>query len=94
VASGEVILNDWEFQTLFGITFCQLQGVASAWPVVDDSDEVTFLAINNSLNNLLGYPHGAEDKWKKYISASPAVVAQIFDRWRGSGVQNYFTGLR
>jgi hypothetical protein len=83
VASGEVILDDEEFQTFFGIGFPELQAVALAWPSVDDSVESVFLAINGSLNNLLGYPHGKMHLWPRYISASPSEVDRILSKWRG-----------
>jgi hypothetical protein len=83
VASEEIIANDWEFPTLFGITFADLQRVAAQWPNVDESDEVVRLAINNSMNNLLGYPHGGTAKWSRFISVPPAEVLRLFCKWRG-----------
>lgn len=40
------------------------------------------VAINNSLNNLLGYPHKKWALWPQYISASPEEVDAVFKRWR------------
>ena len=90
VASGEIILNDWEFPMLFGIEFTTLQKIVQNIPNLDDSSEETFLAINNSLNNLLGYPHGGESKWDRFISVSPAEVNRIFEKWRENQIQDNF----
>ena len=90
VASGEIILNDWEFPILFGIDFATLQRIVQMIPNIDDLSEETFLAINNSLNNLLGYPHGGESKWDGFISVSPAEVEHIFAKWRGDQIQSVF----
>lgn len=92
VASGKIILDDWEFPVLFGIEFADLQAVANAWPDVDDSDDCTFAAINGSLNNLLGYPHGKMARWSTYISSPPSEVSRILSKWRGQVIGNYFEG--
>ncbi len=52
---------DWEFHTLFGLTRAEVATVAKEWPGVTD-EATTHLAINNALNNLLGYPHGMQDR--------------------------------
>jgi hypothetical protein len=85
VASGEIIRNDGEFRTLFGIEFATLQNIVRALPEIDDSDEEVALAINNSLNNLLGYPHGGQSMWHTFISALPSEVHRVFRKWRGHG---------
>ena len=86
VATGEVIEDDFEFETVWSIEFSDLQAVAAAWPLVDETDEKTFLAISGSLGNLLGYPHGKMHHWSRYISVSPQEVTRIFDKWRGRQV--------
>src|SRR5689334_20281880 len=84
VATGEVILNDSEFPTLFGIEFNTLKEIVRSLPNIDESKEEIQLAINNSLNNLLGYPHGRHSRWSNYISVSQSEVARIFSKWRGA----------
>jgi hypothetical protein len=74
---------EWEFQTLFGLERSEVRTVLSAWPDVDESNETVRLAINSSLGNLVGYPHGCESHWSNFISASPADVSRIFTLWRG-----------
>jgi hypothetical protein len=74
---------DWEFHSLFGLNRDELRNVLSLWPDVDQKSVVTQLAINNTLNNLLGYPHGQDPAWDHFISAPPAEVSRIFYKWRG-----------
>ena len=46
---------DWEFQTLFGLERSEVAEIAQEWP---HSRHVnSFIAVNNALANLLGYPH-------------------------------------
>ncbi len=93
ISSGSVI-PDWEFHTLFGVEFVELQKIVARWPDLDDSDIVTRLAINNSMNNLLGYPHEmAVEEWSQHISVSKPEVARIFRKWRGDSSSSYFDGL-
>jgi hypothetical protein len=94
VATGEIILNDWEFQTVFGIEFETLEEIVRSLPVIDESKEEVRLAINNSLNNLLGYPHGRHTEWSNYISVPQAEVARIFTKLRGENIGGYFKGIQ
>jgi hypothetical protein len=75
---------DWEFSLLFGLERHEVAAVLASWPRTDDP-EVRDLAVNNALNNLLGYPHKKMSVWSDYISVSPAEVAAVFRRWRGEG---------
>jgi hypothetical protein len=84
VASGEVIANDWEFATLFGIEFSTLREVADAWPNVSESDAGVLAAVTNSLGCLIGYPHGKDAVLRKYISVSPSDLGLVLERWRQS----------
>src|ERR1700746_3012128 len=60
---------EWEFHTLFGLTRSEVRAVADAWPNVRLTSADVALAVNNSLNNLLGYPHGQDSVWSQWISA-------------------------
>ncbi|MCG3117030.1 MAG: hypothetical protein LLH30_15240 [Candidatus Manganitrophus sp. SA1] len=94
VASGKVILHDWEFPTIMGIELQELLAVVNKWPDVDDSQEAVFLAINNSMNNLLGYPHGRHSTWDEYIPVPQAEIARVFGKWRDTPISDYVDGLR
>ena len=73
---------DWEFVTLFGVERKSVAATAEAWPDVDVSSSEVSLAVNNSFANLLGYPHGAEERWSDFISVTPIEVRRIFEKWR------------
>ena len=75
---------DWEFPILFGLERAEVRTVLAAWPGVDESQTTVRLAINNSFSNLLGYPHGREREWSRFISVSEDEVSRVFDRWRES----------
>ena len=81
---------DWEFSALFGVTRAEAQAVAERFPHVDEHDDEnrgcddTWLVINNTFVNLLGYPHGQDLAWSQYISATPAHVRRVYDRWRAT----------
>jgi hypothetical protein len=85
----------WEIHSLFGLTIHELRKIADALPNLDVYDENVNLAINNSINNLLGYPHGCSDEvWSKYISVSKNELSRIYIKWKGEKGKNYFEGLR
>ena len=75
---------DWEFPTIFGLERDDVRKVLSCWPELNETDETVVQAINNSLNNLLGYPtRNKMEIWPKFISVSPWDVALILDKWKG-----------
>ena len=73
-----------EFETIFGLARDEVERVLLSWPKVDEADESVVLAINNSLNNLLGYPSpNKQELWSQFISIGPIGLARIFDKWKG-----------
>lgn len=62
---------DWEFPVLFGVERAVLGRVIELWPRFDEFSQDMCLAIHNSLGNLVGYPHGNEKEWSRYISVGP-----------------------
>lgn len=94
VATGEIILDDFEFDTLIGIDFESFGKLVGELPRINESDQETHLAINNSLVNLLWYPHGCHAKWSNYISVPQSEVARILAKWRGETINNYFEGIQ
>ena len=94
VAAGDVILDDWEFHILFGITFDRLEEIVRRLPDIDESDEDVQLAINNSLNNLLGYPHGRDARFLARVVVPRQEVARIFCKWRGWPKGSYFASIQ
>jgi len=92
VAAGQIIRDDWEFQTLFGIEFGTLQEIVGRLPAIDDSQEDVILAINSSMNNLL--ERASDPRWSAYVSAPPSEVARVFSRWRAGEANRYFERMR
>jgi len=75
---------DWEFGTIFGLQREDVKRILSAWPEINEADHYVVRAINNSLNNILGYPaRNKREIWPQFISATPAAVVRVFDKWRG-----------
>jgi len=73
--------DDWEFQTLFGIDRAQVAAVLAAVPDLDESDEITFLAVAGAMGQLLGYPHQQPQAWKQFISVTPEQLSAIYHKW-------------
>jgi hypothetical protein len=72
-------LPDWEFSTVMGNSREEVSAVASAWPVVGID---TFWAVNNTLNNLLGYPHGQWNELTNVLGVKQQAVAEVLKVWR------------
>lgn len=81
-AEGPFFDHDDEFATISGISREEVTGVAHAWPQGDDNAKTGELAINHSVGNLLGSPHGRMKHWPKFISAPPGEVRRVFGKWR------------
>ncbi len=77
---------DREFHTLFGLERSEVAQILSDWPDIDDQDMKVRIAINNSMNNLIGYPHNCEKVWDDYISVSLLDVKKIFSKWRDENI--------
>ena len=73
---------DWEFPTLFGLERQEVARVLAAAPQIDDADEDVSLAINNTLGNLLHYPHGEVLAWSQFISVPESEVRRVFEKWK------------
>jgi hypothetical protein len=84
---------DWEFHTLFGLERSAVRAIADAWPELTAPAENVTLAVNNSLNNLLGYPHRKEGVWSEWLSVDPRQLNELFSRLRGSSNERYFDRL-
>ena len=84
---------DWEFHTLFGLERSDVRAIANAWPRCTASADKVALAVNNSMNHLLGYPHGEDAVWSQWISASPEELDGLLSRLRGRDNERYFDRL-
>jgi len=87
-AANGPFVPDCEFSILFGVTREELRGIAARWPAVDDvGNRQVARAINDSLNNLLGYPHREEEAWDAYIGVPRDVVRRVFRRWKDERIR-------
>jgi hypothetical protein len=85
---------DWEIDTLTAFTSEELSNVSAAWPEAvavaswtDDPDQTQFVAVNNVLDSLIGYPHGEWDRLQVDLGgADEARLAELVNVWRGGPV--------
>ena len=75
-------IPECEFQTLFGLTRNEVREISDRWPVIDEKSESIKIAVNNSINNLLGYPIEYPERWDEYISISRETLQDIYSQWR------------
>jgi PAS domain-containing protein len=92
-----------EFRAIFGLDRDEVARIGKEWPDRCEGEDVE-LAVNNAMNNLLGYPHRCDHVWSDYISVSPRELRDIYRRWRArsrtgplpnarSPGEEYFFGL-
>ncbi len=88
-AANGPFIPDCEFHNVFfGVTREELRDIAERWPAVDDvGDRQVARAINDSLNNLLGYPHREEEAWEAYIGVPRDVVRRVFRKWKDDKIR-------
>jgi hypothetical protein len=84
---------DWEFHTLFGLERSKVRAIAGAWPKPIASPEEMTIAVNNSLNMLLRYPHRKDDVWSQWISVDRQQLNELFNRLRGGPDERLFDRL-
>ena len=88
-AADGKFFEDWEFHTLFGVDREVVRQVAKQFPLVDEFDESeggnddSWLVINNTFVNLIGYPHRKDAELAQWVSASKGQVEEVFRKWRG-----------
>lgn len=92
-AANGPFFPDWEFSTLFGLERSEVAEFANHWPNIDESDEKICAAINNAMNNLLGYPIDREGEWSSFISVEPKELMIVLGKLRGALPLDYFDGL-
>ena len=79
-AANGPFFPDWEFHSLIGLERSEVLEVSQEWPSTSDANRQE-LAVDNVLNNLLGYPVDMKE-WPAYISYSRDQVASAFSHWR------------
>ncbi len=88
-AADGPFFGDAEFETLLGLSRREVRDIADRFPDVDEYDDEptgrddSWLAINNTLANLVGYPQGQDEAWSSHISVSKEEVDRIWRKWKG-----------
>ena len=80
---------DGEFHTLFGLDRSEVRKIAEEWPKCSASAEDVTTAVNNSLNNLLGYPHSEDAVWPQWISIGSEQLKEWYKRLPGRDDERY-----
>jgi hypothetical protein len=88
-------LPDWEIDLLTTFSREELAQVLAAWPDAvavgsgsSDPDRTQFVAVNNVLDNLIGYPHGKWDRLQVDLGgADQARLIVLLSAWRGGTVE-------
>lgn len=79
-----------EFQTLFGLERHEVRQIADAWPLPVVDPQIVTVAVNNSFNMLLGYPHRKDEVWPEWISVDRPTLNELFNKLRGRRNENHF----
>ena len=80
VAASGSVFEDPEFHALFGLRRPKVGAILSRWPNVDWTDPDVDLAVNNTLANLIGYPHGKD--LPSLVGADREHLEALLRRWR------------
>jgi len=88
-------IEDWEFHTRLGIHRTTAKTILASWRYLDDSieDSDTFLAINNSMNEVCHGVPISPDEWEKWFTASREEIRRTFRKWAGLAGMSA-TGIR
>lgn len=70
--------EEWEFQTLMGITRGEMRKVLEGWPHNLTSRDAD-LAVHNAATNLSGYPHGRDGDLGNY-GIDRTAIKRLLDR--------------
>jgi len=77
-AADGLFFDEWEFHPLFGLTRSEIRAIADAWPNVEVPSANVQLAVNNSLNNLVGYPQRQDSASSQWISVDRRKLEEMF----------------
>jgi hypothetical protein len=81
---------DWEFHSLFGLEREEVRRIADDWPLPTAPPDDVVVAVNNSMNMMLSYPHRKHDMWEDWISVDQHAVNELFNRLRGHRNESHF----
>ena len=97
IVEGPYIDDDYEFQTVIGVTRDEAATVAASWPDPTGAP-YTFVVVSNTLNNLLGYPHKRWPELSEYLGADSRPLVAALAQGRGQDLSDdpgmrYFESL-
>lgn len=76
--------DEWEFQTLFGLTRPQFGEAAHRWTEEGEVDAEVEVAIRNAIVNLVGYPHGLDEVLEVRFEVDRGRLEDLLRRLTGS----------
>ena len=74
--------DDDDFHILFGLDRNEIRKIIADFQNINDSDTLAMGVINDSINNLIGFPHNKWEIWDNYISISPDELERLFKKWK------------
>lgn len=83
-AIDPMFFPDWEFETLIGVGRSTVSRVRDSWPNHNITEDEFVCAVVNSLNNLLGYPHGQDDLLLRYVPEGTYRIRSILTKLTAS----------
>ena len=84
---------EWEFSTLFGLHREEVRSIANEWPRNSARTQDVILAINNSINHLLHYPHRKNNLRSDWIPVDHKELKDLLEKIRAKRNETYFDRL-
>ena len=81
-ADGKVLNHHAEFHAVIGVSGKEFIKIFGNWPKIDETNKTVNMAINNTLLNLLEYPHDYHESWNEIMDAPLDEIRRIFNKWR------------
>ena len=78
---------DWEFATLLGFERAEILAIADSFTAATPIRGEVLRALNSSLVNLLGYPHGKDSVWRQWLSFSPDQLQAVLTGLQKHGAE-------
>jgi hypothetical protein len=74
---------DPEFGTLFGMSRAEVAALVGTLSQVPPT-RTQITGVGNAVNNLLGYPHGHDAQWSRWLTCTPDELESAFKAWKAS----------
>lgn len=73
-------IDDNEFDLLIEAGRDEVRTLAMLWPDIENNNLNSWLVIYSCLSNLLGYPHGEDERLYKELNCDETQLDQVFDK--------------